>query len=340
MNEFKALLGESITDDTANALQAILDNKMQSMNESKVELEGQIQSLTEQVDTLTQEVVEKEEQIAVITEKADEFVEQVKTELTESLTATLTEKAEVYAEKVRQETIEEMSEKADAYGEFLMAQADAYGDHLQEQAEKYAEREADAYGDFLQEKAEKYGEVLIAKGEAYGKSVEEKCLKESAEQIEAFKQEHLELFEQVDEYNRMKMVFGNLKSLVEASGFTLEEGSQAEKLAEDLKREKIKARKLQREVNENQDTIKEYKIKQIIELSESKLTVLDTERVVNKAMGIVAESDEELSIAVNMLIENVESKNTRTQVKENINESQKQHEASKPTFSGWGSKII
>lgn len=333
MNDFKALLGESITDDTANALQAILDEKLKTLAESKDELQEQIQSLSEQVDTLTQEVVEKEEQISTITEKADEFVEQIKSELTESLT----ERAEAYAEKVRQETIAEMSEKADAYGEFLMAKADAYGDHLQEQAEKYAEQQADAYGDYLQEKAEAYGSHLIAEGEAYGKQVEEKCLKESAEQIEAFKQEHLELFEQVDEYNRMKMVFGNLKSLVEASGFTLEEDSQAEKLAEDLKREKIKARKLQREINENQETIKEYKIKQIIESSEIKLTMIDAERVVNKAMGIVAESDEELNIAVNMLIENVESKNTREQVKVQIEDTKKINET---TTSGWGSKII
>lgn len=333
MNDFKALLGESITDDTANALQAILDEKLKTLAESKDELQEQIQSLSEQVDTLTQEVVEKEEQISTITEKADEFVEQIKSELTESLT----ERAEAYAEKVRQETIAEMSEKADAYGEFLMAKADAYGDHLQEQAEKYAEQQADAYGDYLQEKAEAYGSHLIAEGEAYGKQVEEKCLKESAEQIEAFKQEHLELFEQVDEYNRMKMVFGNLKSLVEASGFTLEEDSQAEKLAEDLKREKIKARKLQREINETQETIKEYKIKQIIESSEIKLTMIDAERVVNKAMGIVAESDEELNIAVNMLIENVESKNTREQVKVQIEDTKKINET---TTSGWGSKII
>lgn len=333
MNDFKALLGESITDDTANALQAILDEKLKTLAESKDELQEQIQSLSEQVDTLTQEVVEKEEQISTITEKADEFVEQIKSELTESLT----ERAEAYAEKVRQETIAEMSEKADAYGEFLMAKADAYGDHLQEQAEKYAEQQADAYGDYLQEKAEAYGLHLIAEGEANSKEVEEKCLKESAEQIEAFKQEHLELFEQVDEYNRMKMVFGNLKSLVEASGFTLEEDSQAEKLAEDLKREKIKARKLQREINENQETIKEYKIKQIIESSEIKLTMIDAERVVNKAMGIVAESDEELNIAVNMLIENVESKNTREQVKVQIEDTKKINET---TTSGWGSKII
>lgn len=302
MNEFKALLGESITDDTANALQAILDSKIQSMNEAKLELEDEIQSLTEQVDTLTKEVGEKEDQILTITEKADEFVEQVKSELTESLT----EKAEAYAEKVRQETIVEMSEKADAYGEFLMAKADAYGDHLQEQAELYAEQQADAYGDYLQEKAELYGATLIEKADVYAKTVEEKCLAESAEQLEAFKQEHLELFENADEFNRMKMVFSNMKSLVEASGFTLEECSQAEKLAEDLKREKIKARKLQREISENQEVIKEYKIKQLIESNETKLTLIDSERVLNKAKAIVSESDEELAAAVKMLIENVE----------------------------------
>lgn len=333
MNDFKALLGESITDETANALQAILDEKVQELAESKQDLEEQVASLNEQVDTLTQEVLQKEDQIQTITEKADEFVEQVKTELTESLT----EKAEAYAEKVRQETIEEMTEKAEAYGEFLMAKADEYGDYLQEQAESYAEQQADAYGDYLQEKAEKYGEFLIAKGEAYGKSIEEKCLAEAAEQIEAFKQEHLALFEQVDEFNRMKSVFTNLKSLVEASGFTLEEGSQAEKLAEELKQEKLKARKLARQITENQETIKEYKIKQIIESHEVKLTLLDAERVVNKAMGIVAESDEELTVAVNMLIENVETKNVRQEVKTKIDEQSNLNES---VVSGWGSKII
>lgn len=333
MNDFKALLGESITDDTANALQAILDDKLQNLAESKAELEEQLASLNEQVDTLTQEVLLKEEDIQTITEKADEFVEQVKAELTESLT----EKAEAYAEKVRQETIEEMSEKAEAYGEFLMAKADEYGDYLQEQAEAYAEKQADEYGDFLQEKAEKYGEFLIAKGEAYGKSIEEKCLAEAAEQIEAFKQEHIALFEQVDEFNRMKTIFSNLKSLVEASGFTIEEGSQAEKLAEELKQEKLKSRKLSRLISENQETIKEYKIKQIIESNEIKLTLIDAERVVNKAMGIVAESDEELAIAVNMLIENVESKNVRDEVKAKVEEKTRINES---TISGWGSKII
>jgi len=333
MNDFKALLGESITDETANALQTILDEKIKSLVESKTELEEQITSLNEQVDTLSKEVLEKEDQIQTITEKADEFVEQVKADLTESLT----EKAEAYAEKVRQETIDEMTEKAEAYGEFLMAKADEYGDYLQEKAEAYAEQEADQYGDYLQEKAEAYGEFLMAKGEAYGKAIEEKCLAEAAEQIEAFKQEHLALFEQVDEFNRMKTVFTNLKSLVEASGFTVEEGSQAEKLAEELKQEKIKARKLARQISENQETIKEYKIKQIIESSEIELPLIDAERVVNKAMGIVAESDEELTIAVNMLIENVESKNVRQESHNNLDEKTKINESG---TSGWGSKII
>lgn len=336
MNEFKKLLGESITDETAEALQQILDSKISTLQESKTELEEQIQTLSEQVDVLKSEVTAKEDEIIQLTEKADEFVEQVKAELTEELTA----KADLYAEKVRQETIDEMAEKADAYGEFLMGKADEYGDYLQEQAEKYAEEQADAYGDYLQEQAEKYGQFLIERAEAYGKSIEDRCLAESEKQIEEFKNEHLELFEQVDEYKRMQTVFGNMKSLLEASGFTLEQDSQLEKLTEQLRHEKAAVRKLKNELTKADEIVKEHQIKTIIDESSVELSMLDKERIVAKAKGVVAESADELKQAVLLLIENVETKQQQEKQSKTINESTNQDDMNKSKKSSWGSKIL
>lgn len=335
MNEFKKLLGESISDETAEALQQILDSKILTLSESKTDLEEQIQSLTEQIDVLNKEINTKDEEIALITEKADEYLDQVKDELTESLI----EKAEEYAEKVRQETIEEMTEKANAYGEFLMEQADAYGTYLQEQAELYAEQEADKYGDFLQEQAEKYGVFLISEADTYAKSVEEKCLAESAQQIEEFKKEHVELFEQVDEYNRMKQVFGNLKALVESSGFSIDEDSQIEKMNEQLRQEKATIRKLKRELSESAEIVKEHQIKSIIEESNVELSMLDKERIVAKAKNVVAESVDELKDAVKLLIENVETKQIQEKQEKQTKQLNESKDVTSPV-SKWAEQLL
>lgn len=332
MNEFKKLLGESITDETAEALQQILESKLNPLVEAKQELEDEVKSLTEQVNVLNAEITEKENEIVEITAKADEFVEQENAELTEELSA----KAEAYAEKIRQETIVEMNEQAEAEIATLMEKADKYGDFLQEQAEKYAEQEADKYGDFLQEKAEKYGTLLIEKAEKYGNSIEAKCLAEAKKEIDAFKEQHTELFEQVDEYNRMKMVFGNLKSLVESSGFSIDENSQLDALNSDLQKEKVANRKLKRKIDEYSEVIKEHKIKSIIEESSSDLTVIDKERVLAKAKGILAESDDELKQSIMLLIEHIESK-AQQEKQEKQNSAD---EADDRSVSNWGAKFI
>jgi hypothetical protein len=167
-NDFKKLLGESITDDTAAALQEILETHIASLKES---LEIAKEDLQEAKEKLEEAQAEHDAEVKSIVEKADEYAEEVRQEVTEELT----EKAEAYAEKVREEVTADLTEKAEAYGAYLIEQGEAYGAYLIERAE--------AYGEHLQEKAEEYGDLR-----------ESKALEKAEEMIAEFKKTQPQLF--------------------------------------------------------------------------------------------------------------------------------------------------
>lgn len=321
MTDIKQLLGEDISQETADKLQGILDEAVDSLKKSIAQKEDEIQDLQEQLDDLKEDHANEVEHI--------------------------TEKAEEYAQKLRDEAVEDITEKAEAYGKFLIEKADAYGDFLQEKAEEYGEHlieQADAYGDFLQEKAEAYGEHLIERAEAYGEfliesaeeygeAVEDKCLAEAKIQIDEFKSQHLEEFERLDEHSRVMNVFNSLKGLVEESGFAFEDAS----LYDELKEERSKNRRLVRTLRENEETLKRHKILELISESNEDISLLAKEKIVKSALRTRCEDDQELAEVVKTLVENNLLNNNERNTLNKLDESTTSFGGK---VSGWGGKLL
>jgi F0F1-type ATP synthase membrane subunit b/b' len=325
-NDFKKLLGESITDDTAAALQEILETHIASLKES---LEIAKEDLQEAKEKLEEAQAEHDAEVKSIVEKADEYAEEVRQEVTEELT----EKAEAYAEKVREEVTADLTEKADAYGDYLQERAEAYGAYLIEQGE--------AYGAHLIERAEAYGEHLQEKAEEYGDLRESKALEKAEEMISEFKSEHLEEFERLDEYNRAMTVFKNLKSLVEASGFTIEEGSQLDEMSEELRTLKVEKRRAERQLREQAEEIKSLTITKLVnEMATENMTFTDKERLIDAAMKTRYTNEDEIKSVIKTLVENTSlNKNTYTK-KTMINENTEATKTTSGKHSGWASKLV
>lgn len=342
MSEIKKLMGDAISEDTATALQEILDTKIGAVQKLNDELqekhaaaEAELTKLKETFDLLDadytalietqnrlveyhkveiEDLMEKAESYGhALIAKADEYVEQVKADLTEELTAKaeaygehLIEKAEQYAEYAKAEAVQELTEKAEAYGAHLIEKAEAYGAHLIEKAEQYASQQ-------------------VAETEAT-------CLAESAEQLKEFKAQYLEEFARVDEHARMTAVFNNLKTLIESSGFSIDESNHVDNLTESLRNEKARVRNLERNIRLNEAELKKYKIADIISTISEDVTFADKERIIAAASKTKCGSDEELHEVVKVLVENKAPAQSNKQV---LNEND-----TNTGSSGWTSRLI
>lgn len=302
MSDIKQLMGDTISEDVAEKLQNILD---------------------ESVSTMQSELEELYLENALLKESHDTEIEYIK------------EKSEEYAEKVRQDTINEMTEKAEAYGQYLIAQGQAYGDYITEQAEQYGEYlmdKADEYAELmtitesaknsdLQEKAEAYGLFLQEKAEQYGEYVRQECLAESRQAIEEFKHQHIQEFEKLDEMNRMQGVFSSLKNLVESFDFEIDAEKQTQAMSNRLDNERSKNRELIHENREMANELKGYKIMSML-AENDELTYRDKERIVENAKLAKCDNDELLGKVVNSLVESTLSKKVST-LNENRQNSKK-----------------
>ena len=320
MSDIKQLMGDTISEDVAEKLQNILD---------------------ESVSTVQSELEELRLENALLKESHETEVDFLK------------QKAEEYAEKVRQDTINEMTEKAEAYGEYLIAEGQAYGDYITEQAEQYGQYiigKADEYGEYLmdkadeyaelmtitenaqnsdlQEKAEAYGLFLQEKAEEYGEYVRQECLAESRQAIEEFKLQHIQEFEKLDEMNRMQGVFSSLKNLVESFDFEIDDEKQTQAMSKRLDSERSKNRELIRENRGMTNELKGYKIMSML-AENDELTYRDKERIVENAKLAKCDNDDLLAKVVNSLVESTLSKKstlnenrihseTKTMLNENV----------------------
>lgn len=293
MNELKQLLGEAITDDTANKIEELIQSRIDEMVTAKDE--SNIQDLKEKeelIESLYQEINDLKEEhdvtVSDLKEKAQEYGDYLK------------EQAEKYAEQVREETTQEISEQADAYGDFLQEQAEKYGSFLIEKA--------DNYGDYLQEKAEGYGTTLIEKADEYAEQRVNEAKEESAKLVEQFKEEHKEQFERLDEHQRMTNVFNSLKTLVESSGFSLDESKHNEVLEKELHEARKEKRQAERLLRESNQKVKEYNIVQLIESTKTDLAFTEKERIIKTAMRTRCNSEDDLKEVVQTLVENTSTK--------------------------------
>lgn len=312
MSDIKQLMGDTISEDVAEKLQNILD---------------------ESVSTMQSELEDLRLENALLKESHDTEIEYIK------------EKAEEYAEKVRQDTINEMTEKAEAYGRYLIEQGQAYGDYITEQAEQYGQyiiSKADEYGEYLMDKADEYAELMTItesaknsdltekaeayglflqeKAEQYGEYVRQECLAESRQVIEEFKRQHIQEFEKLDEMNRMQGVFSSLKNLVESFDFEIDGEKQTQAMSKRLDSERSKNRELIRENREMANELKGYKIMSML-AENDELTYRDKERIVENAKLAKCDNDELLGKVVNSLVENTLSK--KSTLNENRQNSKK-----------------
>ena len=288
MSDIKQLMGDTISEDVAEKLQNILD---------------------ESVSTVQSELEELRLENALLKESHETEVDFLK------------QKAEEYVEKVRRDTINKKKEKAEAYGEYLIAQGQAYGDYITEQAEQYSQYiigKADEYAELmtitenaqnsdLQEKAEAYGLFLQEKAEEYGEYVRQECLAESRQAIEEFKHQHIQEFEKLDEMNRMQGVFSSLKNLVESFDFEIDGEKQTQAISKRLDSERSKNRELISENREMANELKGHKIMSML-AENDELTYRDKERIVENAKLAKCDNDELLAKVVNSLVESTLSK--------------------------------
>ena len=163
-------------------------------------------------------------------------------------------------------------------------------------------------------------------------------MEEAKQEIESFKAEHLELFERLDEQSRMKTVFDNLKTLIESSGFTLEESSILDETQEELRTERKNSRRLKSTITEQASEIKELLIEKHISEFGEDLAFTDKERVKKAAIFTRCESGEDLKQVVKTLVENNLLNNKNNKNNNIIDESTKKDTDSKK--SGWGSRVV
>lgn len=331
MSDIKKLLGESVSEDTANALQAIIDTTVNENNDKLTKLQEEKDALVEAMNALE---TKHASDIEYLKEKADEFAEQIRQDA-------IDETNEAFAKRE-----EFLIEQAEAYGEFLMGKADEYGDYLQERAEAYGEHlieRGEAYGEHLIERAEAYGEHLIEQADVYGEQIEAKCLEEAKEQIESFKAEHLELFEQLDEQSRIKHVFDNLKTLIESSGFTLEESSAIDEAKEKIRSQRRENRKLEAKLSEQAEEIKELRIEKLVESIGEDLAFTDKERIKKAALFTRCDESEDLEQVVKTLVENTLLNNSNKpnmfDKKQNVIKESETKDLNRKT-SGWKDRLI
>ncbi len=389
MTDIKKLMGDAISEDTASALQAILDtalnesksekdkivndlinqlnerkNEVDALNDKVNELteslktaeaehQGEIDNLNESIDDLKTshdiEISSLEESIDYIKVKADEYSELVKQELTD----TLTEKAEIYADAKTDQALDELrkelTEQAEQYGEFLQEQAEIYAEKSVEQAIEETKatliEQAELYGEFLIEKAEEHAVYLIEQADLYAKEqvmlTEERCLEESNRLINEFKEQYKDEFDRIDEHNRMAMVFKNLKTLIESSGFSIDEHSQFDDVEQQLREAKSKARRLERELHENEAELKRLKIFEAVQTIDENLTFKDKEVIMNNAIKTRFKNDSELKSVVKTLVENIKLNKNNNNIKNDnldINRDTSLNENKKT--SGWAGKLL
>lgn len=344
MSDIKKLMGDAISADTAEALQTILDEAIQKSETKVKDLEDLLSEAKAKLDEVTAELQDTKAELSEANEAHSQEVKFI------------SEKAEEYAEQVKQETIQEMTEKAEAYGQFLTEKAEEYGqyligkgeeygDHLIEQAEKYGEfltEKAEEYGAHLIEQAESYGEFLIEKAEGYAASKEEKCLQEAEKQINEFKSEHREMFERIDEHQRMSNVFASLKTLVETSGFSLDESEAFERNRKELSEERLKARRAARELREAKEQLRAYKISEAVEkVAGDRLTFKDKESLIESVSQTRWDNEEELSKIATTLVEGVINKKSgfRTTSSNYATNTLTENKVISKGTSGWGDRL-
>ena len=389
MTDIKKLMGDAISEDTASALQTILDTALNEsksekdkivndlinqLNERKNEVDAlndkvnelteslktaetehqeEIDNLNESIDDLKTshdiEISSLEESIDYIKVKADEYSELVKQELTD----TLTEKAEIYADAKTDQALDELrkelTEQAEQYGEFLQEQAEIYAEKSVEQAIEETKatliEQAELYGEFLIEKAEEHAVYLIEQADLYAKEqvmlTEERCLEESNRLINEFKEQYKDEFDRVDEHNRMAMVFKNLKTLIESSGFSIDEHSQFDEVEQQLREAKSKARRLERELHENEAELKRLKIFEAVQTIDENLTFKDKEVIMNNAIKTRFKNDSELKSVVKTLVENIKlNKNNNNIKNDNLDINQDTSLNENKKTSGWAGKLL
>jgi hypothetical protein len=159
--------------------------------------------------------------------------------------------------------------------------------------------------------------------------------------IAEFKSEHLEEFERLDEYNRAMTVFKNLKTLVEASGFTIEEGSHLDEMSEELRTLKAEKRRVDRQLREQAEEIKTLTITKLVnEMAAETMTFTDKERLIAAAMKTRCVNEDEMKSVVETLIENTSlNKNTHSK-KTVINENTNRETNATGKQSGWAGKLF
>ncbi len=328
MSDIKKLMGDSISEETALALQTILDESLKEKQDEIDALQIKLDESNEDKSILETEVTDLKEEhkkkIEFISEKADEFAEQVRQDAIDETTTSLQE-----AFDAREAFL---IEKAESYGEFLIEKAEKYGDHLIERGE--------AYGARLIEKAEAYGEHLIEQADLYGEKIEETQLAEAEATILEFKTKHLEEFKRLDEHNRMATVFSNLKTLIESSGFSIDEASQVDSLQEELREQAAKARAQARVIRSNETELKKFRVAELIEKTAVDLTFKDKERIISTVMKTRCETVEELSEVVKTLVENNVINNNNGKTKSVITESEEAELTKTVKGSGWGGRIV
>ena len=170
---------------------------------------------------------------------------------------------------------------------------------------------------------------------------EERCLEESTKLIQEFKDQYKDEFERIDEHNRMAMVFKNLKTLIESSGFSIDEHSQFDEVEQQLREAKSKARRLERELHENEAELKRLKVFEAVQTIDENLTFKDKEVIMNNAIKTRFKNDDELKSVVKTLVENIKlNKNNVNTKNDNLDINQDTSLNENKKTSGWAGKLL
>ena len=102
----------------------------------------------------------------------------------------------------------------------------------------------------------------------------------------------------------ISIYFKNLKSLIESSGFSIEESETLDTLEEELRQTRAANRRLERTLRESSQELKQLKVKELVESMAEDLTFTDKERIVKAALRTRSETNEDLSEVVKTLVEN------------------------------------
>lgn len=299
-------------------------------------------------DQLDEETVQKLENM--LEAKTAELLSQI---------ATLNESAQNLQEEKESlvEEIEFIKQTAEEYGAFLQEQANAFGELIQEQAdEKTIELVESAKQEVETTLKVEHATVLTdlkEKAEAYGEHCKEQAKQELLEytesQIEEFKQEHIEMFESIDEYQRMKHVFTNMKSLLEASGFSIDQDTVVDSLKADLSTKDDQVKDLTESLKDLEDQVFALKREATINEMIEPLADIDKEKIKAIAENISFKSEDELRAIVSILIEKHVPDTTKaltqdlteqTLLDTSAQQTATVVEQKTTTKSGWGGKLF